>query len=52
MSQIWLITYANGDTQTETGTDEQDVRDFLKRSYAHKGAVESVVLHPDYIVVE
>lgn len=48
MNQIWLITYASGETQEEHGTSEEDVREFLKRSYAHMGDVKSVVPHPDY----
>lgn len=45
---LWLITYASGETQTEHGKDETDVREFIARSYKHCGAIKSVVLHPDY----
>lgn len=45
---IWMIEYESGETQEEHGTSEQDVRDFIARSYAHMGTVTKIVLHPDY----
>lgn len=40
---LFLITFADGRTLIEYGNDEQDVRNFLKRSYSSWGLVSSVV---------
>lgn len=35
MVNNYYITFTDGTDLYEVGTDEQDVRDFLKRSYGH-----------------
>ena len=42
-THYYLITFADGTTTEEAGTSVQDVQDFLKRSYSHKGVPVSVV---------
>lgn len=45
---IWLITFESGETQEEYGSSVQDVREFIARSFHHKGPVRSTVpLHGD-----
>lgn len=43
MTKFWLITFASGETMEEYGTDEEDVRAFIARSFSHMGEIVSVV---------
>lgn len=48
MNILWNIVYESGETQEEYGTCEQDVRDFIARSFSHMGPVKSITpLHGD-----
>jgi hypothetical protein len=39
---LWLITFTSGDTQEEFGANEADVRDFIQRCFAFKGAIANI----------
>lgn len=43
-TQLYTVTFENGDVQHEYGTDEEDVRIFIARSFHFKGPVKSVAL--------
>lgn len=40
--ELWTITWVNGKTLVEYGDSPEDVRAFIRRSYAHYGAVKSI----------
>lgn len=42
METLYKIEFADGSSQEEYGKDEADVREFLQRSYRHKGEPVSV----------
>ncbi|AUS02714.1 hypothetical protein NVP2275O_133 [Vibrio phage 2.275.O._10N.286.54.E11] len=40
--KLFDIKFKNGRTIQEYGHSEDDIKDFLKRSYSHEGEVQSI----------